>query len=161
MEEDGIVERYAIGGAVGASFYLQPMSTLDVDVFVSLAPAQGQIVVSMSRIFEYWSKKDATIEGGHIVIAGWPVQFLSLGSPLGEEAMAEAVERDVGGTRIRVFTAEHLAAIALDTGRTKDQLRLLQFIEAELLKRDKFKVIITRHGLTKKWRDFQDKFLVS
>jgi hypothetical protein len=32
MQADGVVERYAIGGAVGATFYLEPIATLDVDV---------------------------------------------------------------------------------------------------------------------------------
>jgi len=35
MRADGVVEHYAIGGAVGATFYLEPISTLDVDVFVA------------------------------------------------------------------------------------------------------------------------------
>lgn len=30
----------------------------------------------------------------------------------------------------RVFSAEHLACIALETGRPKDKARLLQFMEA-------------------------------
>ena len=33
MERDGVIGRYAIGGAVAATFYLEPVSTLDVDVF--------------------------------------------------------------------------------------------------------------------------------
>ena len=32
MRADGVIERYAIGGAVGATFYLEPVATLDVDV---------------------------------------------------------------------------------------------------------------------------------
>jgi hypothetical protein len=32
MQADGVVERYAIGGAVGATFYLEPVATLDVDI---------------------------------------------------------------------------------------------------------------------------------
>jgi hypothetical protein len=32
MQADGVVDRYAIGGAVGATFYLEPVATLDVDV---------------------------------------------------------------------------------------------------------------------------------
>ena len=35
MEADGVVDRYASGGAVGATFYLEPVATLDVDVFVA------------------------------------------------------------------------------------------------------------------------------
>jgi hypothetical protein len=49
------------------------------------------------------------------VIAGWPVQFLPARDPLLQEALATAVEKDVDGTPARVFTAEHIAAIALDT----------------------------------------------
>ena len=33
MQADGVIERYAIGGAVGATFYLEPSATLDVDIF--------------------------------------------------------------------------------------------------------------------------------
>lgn len=33
MQADGVIERYAIGGAVGATFYLEPIATLDVDIF--------------------------------------------------------------------------------------------------------------------------------
>jgi len=29
MQADGVVQRYAIGGAVGATFYLKPVATLD------------------------------------------------------------------------------------------------------------------------------------
>jgi len=36
MQADGVIERYAIGGAVGATFHLEPISTLDVDIFVSV-----------------------------------------------------------------------------------------------------------------------------
>ena len=35
MQADGVIERYAIGGAVGATFYLEPAATVDVDVFVA------------------------------------------------------------------------------------------------------------------------------
>ncbi len=30
MQAEGVMERYAIGGAVGATFYLEPVDTLDV-----------------------------------------------------------------------------------------------------------------------------------
>jgi hypothetical protein len=41
MQADGIIGQYAIGGAIGATFYLEPTATFDVEVFVSLrnAPA--------------------------------------------------------------------------------------------------------------------------
>jgi hypothetical protein len=41
MQADGVIERYAIGGAVGATFYLEPIATLDVDVFVEFRAEPG------------------------------------------------------------------------------------------------------------------------
>ena len=49
------------------------------------------------------------------------MQFLPPTGPLAEEALTNAIELDVGGISARVFTAEHLAAIALQTGRAKDK----------------------------------------
>jgi hypothetical protein len=34
MQADGVIGQYAIGGAVGATFYLEPSATIDLDVFV-------------------------------------------------------------------------------------------------------------------------------
>ena len=55
---------------------------------------------------------------------------------------------DVSGAPARVFTAEHLAAVALETGRAKDYARLLQFVEAKVIDEGRFQRILHRHGLT-------------
>ena len=33
LERDGVLGRYAIGGALGATFYVEPLLTFDLDVF--------------------------------------------------------------------------------------------------------------------------------
>lgn len=76
-----------------------------------------------------------------------------------EEALTEAVTVDVQGTPAQVFTAEHLAAIALQTGRAKDKARLLQFIESGVLDGDRLQAILVRHGLTEAWQRFARQFL--
>lgn len=76
-----------------------------------------------------------------------------------EEALAQAVTVDVDGTPARVFTAEHLAAIALETGRAKDKARLLQFIEAGAIQADVFQNILAAHGLVERWQEFERTFL--
>lgn len=159
MQADGIIERYAIGGAVGATFYLEPVATLDVDIFVAFRPESGQLLVSPQLIFDYLRAKGCAMEGEYVVIAGWPVQFLPPTGPLVEEALREAVETDVAGTPARVFTAEHLAAIALQTGRGKDKARLLQFIEAAAIDAERFQAILVGHGLEAAWQRFQRQFL--
>src|SRR5207244_10212485 len=92
MQADGIIDRYAIGEAVGATFYLEPVSTLDVDVFIAFKPQQENIIVSPGPIFDYLKGFGCKMEGEHIVIGGWPVQFLPASSPLLEEALAGAGE---------------------------------------------------------------------
>ncbi|MBV9658519.1 MAG: hypothetical protein JO295_10455 [Verrucomicrobia bacterium] len=159
MQSDGIIERYAIGGAVGATFYLEPVATLDVDVFVAFRVEPGQLLISPQRIFDYLRAKGCATEGEYLVIAGWPVQFLPPTGSLAEEALRDAVERDLDGTPVRVFTAEHLAALALQTGRAKDHARLLQFIEAGVLDAARFQAIVARHGLGAAWERFQRRFL--
>ena len=41
LEHDGIVRRYAIGGAMAATFYAEPALTFDLDIFVLLPQAQA------------------------------------------------------------------------------------------------------------------------
>jgi hypothetical protein len=129
MQADGVIERYAIGDAVGATFYLEPVATLDADVFVTFRTEDQSLLISPKPIFDYLKARGGTMDGEYIVVAGWPVQFLPVGNPLIEEALAQAVEKSVAGISAWVFTAEHLAAIALQTGRGKDKARPLQFVE--------------------------------
>ncbi len=159
MQADGVIERYAIGGAVGATFYLEPISTLDVDIFVAFRREPGSVLVSPQPIFDYLAARGCQMEGEYVVIAGWPVQFLPPTGPLVEEALAEAVTIPVGAIPARVFTAEHLAAIALQVGRAKDKARLLQFIEAGVLDAERFQAILARHQLTDAWQRFSRQFL--
>jgi len=159
MQADGVIERYAIGGAVGATFYLEPVATLDVDIFIDFRPEAENLLASPQLILDYLKARGGKVDGEYIVIAGWPVQFLPPASPLIEEALAQAVEKDVAGTPARVFTAEHLAAIALQTGRARDKARLLQFIETGALDPARFQAILSRHGLQVAWQRFEKQFL--
>ena len=152
MRSDGVIERYAIGGAVGATFYLEPIATVDVDVFVSFKRIPGQITISPQPIFDYLKARGAQVDGEYLVIAGWPVQFLPPTSALVEEALGHTQEVDVEGEPAFVFSAEHLAVIALQTGRAKDKARLAQFVEAGVLDADRLTDILSRHGLTEKWQ---------
>ncbi len=159
MQADGVIERYAIGGAVGATFYLEPVSTLDVDVFIALQPEPGKRLLTLQPILDYLKGRGCAMQGEYIVIAGWPVQFLPPAGPLVEEALRDAVTMDVEGTPARVFTAEHLAAIALETGRAKDKARLLQFLEEGALDPPRLQSILARHGLSAAWNRFERQFL--
>jgi hypothetical protein len=158
MQADGVIGEYAIGGAVGATFYLEPAATLDVDVFVSLPVSPG-LLVSLAPIYEYLRARGCRIEGEYIFIGDWPVQFLTPSNELEREAIAEAVRTEVEGVKTWVMRAEHLVAIALRTGRAKDHVRILQFLEQTAVDQHKLHEVLARHGLLPKWDLFERKYL--
>lgn len=159
MQADGVIDGYAIGGAVGATFYLEPAATLDIDVFVSFRKGKEGKLISLTQLYDYLKARGYKTQGEYVVLGGWPVQFLPPGDALGEEALAEAVATEVDNVATRVMTAEHLVALALQLGRAKDHARILQFIESGSLSIPKLESILLRHGMQEKWRRFQSRFL--
>ncbi len=160
MQAEGVIAKYAIGGAVGATFYLEPSATLDIDIFVALKHTQGGPRLTLAPVYDYLTSRAYKTEKEYSVIEGWPVQLLPPGDALDEEALQQAVETEVEGVRTWVITAEHLVAMTLKTSRAKDFTRILQFVESGVLDVDKLDQILTRHGLLEKWEQFGVKFLL-
>lgn len=160
MQADGVIGKYAIGGAVGATFYLEPSATLDIDIFVALRNAPGSLLVTLDPIYKYLTAPERSykIEKEYVIVEGWPVQFLPPSDALGEEALAKAVETKLDGIKTWVMTAEHLVALAIKLGRAKDFARIVQFIESGVIKPGKLDGILSRHRLLAKWREFERKF---
>jgi hypothetical protein len=158
LQADGIIHHYAIGGAVAATFYLEPAATLDVDVFVLLANQAGALV-SLTPIYEYLKVRGGIEDREHIVIGDWPVQFLVPANELETEAVAASVPVDVEGVKTWIMLAEHLVAIALATGRAKDYIRVIQFIKEKAVDQVVLLAILKKYGLLPKWQQFQDKYL--
>lgn len=159
MRDDGVIAKYAIGGAVGATFYIEPSATLDVGVFVILSGSGGGSLVDLGPIYRYLTPLGYKPDREHIVIGTWPVQFLPAGSALEEEAVVEAIETDVDVVPTWVMTAEHLVAIALRTGRPTDHARILQFLQHNAIDHAKLGRILARHGLTPRWEKFRARYL--
>src|ERR1035438_3900703 len=103
MQADGVIDKYAIGGAVGATFYLEPVATLDIDVFVSFQNAADSPLLTFSPIYDYLTARSFKAEKEYIVIAGWPVQFLPPVNALVEAALAQAVATEVEGVKTWVM----------------------------------------------------------
>jgi len=159
MQADGIIGEYAIGGAVGATFYLAPAATVDLDIFATLPETSGTALVSLSPIYEFLKSRGGIIQDEYIVVGDWPVQFLLPNNTLEQEAVHQAVSTDVDGIPTRVISAEHLVAIALNTGRAKDYSRILQFLEQQAVHPKTLQEVIDRHGLSAKWNQFEQRFL--
>jgi hypothetical protein len=93
------------------------------------------------------------------VIGTWPVQFLPPSNPLEEEALAESLPVEIEGISSWVMTAEHLVAIALKTGRTKDHARIMRFLEHDVVDSQKLNRVLERHDLAIKWEKFKKRYL--
>ena len=120
---DGVVGNYAIGGAIGASFYLPAMQTEDIEVFVFL-PASSGPLLSLTPVYDALKAMGGEVEREYVRFGNWPVQILTDANELIGESIREAADTDYDGVPTRVFTAEHLCAIALQTGRVKDHARV-------------------------------------
>jgi predicted nucleotidyltransferase len=158
MQGDGVIGEYAIGGAIAAFFYLEPAATFDVDVFIPLEPITGELI-SLTPIYEYLRARGYHEKDETVTIEEWDVQFIPAYNSLLQEALRAASTIDLDGIATRILSAEHLMAIALQTGRSKDFARLLQFLESGVADRARFDEILQRHGLGEKWRAFRERFL--
>ena len=151
-----VIIDYAIGGAMGATFYLEPVLTMDLDVFV-LFNDEDNNLLPLQPIYKALAARGYTPDEHErecINIEGTPVQFLPAYNALLQEALAYAKGVDYAGTPTKVLSAEHLAAISVQTGRAKDQLRVIAFIESGILDMDKVQDILVRYNLNERWRSW-------
>ncbi len=155
LEHDGVFRRYAIGGAMAATFYAEPVLTFDLDVFVLLPPAHAAGgLLSLAPLYEDLRRRGYVEEGDCVLIEGVPVQFLPAYNTLIEEALTEARETLYEHTPTRVLRAEHLAAIAVQTGREKDRERVRMLAEQAPMDTVYLCGVLTRHGLEGKWKQW-------
>jgi len=145
-----VLGRYAIGGAMGATFYVEPLLTFDLDVFVILPQTSGGLL-TLAPLYEALRQRGYAEEGDCVNIEGVPVQFLPAYNALLEEALAEAVETPYEQTGTRVLRPEHLAAICVQTGREKDRQRVRVLLEQAALDTAYLDTVLTRHNLKTKW----------
>ena len=150
LESAGVLRRYAIGGAMAATFYVEPFLTFDLDVFVAL-PASADGLLSLAPIYDVLRERGYVEEQECVVIEGVPVQFLPVYNALIVEALTEARETLYEDTPTRVLRAEHLAAIGVQAGREKDRERVRVLREQARLDVEYLKDVLARHHLEAQW----------
>ncbi len=156
LKNDRVIKDYAIGGAMGATFYLEPISTMDLDVFV-LFKDDDVSLLPLQPIYE------ALKQMGHeadehmrecVNVAGTPVQFLPAYNALLQEALLHAKSFQYDGVDTKVLPAEYLAAISVQTGRMKDRMRVFSFLEMDGFDRGVFEELISRFNLSERMKQW-------
>lgn len=155
LETEGFFSRYAIGGAMAATFYTEPVLTFDLDVFM-LLPSSASGLISLTPVYEALRARGYAEEQECVLIEGVPVQFLPAYNSLLEEALTEARDVDYEAVRTRVLRAEHLIAICLQTGRAKDRERVHLLRAQSGLDFDYLADVLRRHSLAAKWETWTE-----
>jgi predicted nucleotidyltransferase len=138
LKRKGLIRDYAIGGGYAVNYYLEPILTYDLDIFVLIDTDE-----EFHALYDYFKKARYKIENVYIVIAEMPVQFLpSSIHPLIDEAVRQAKRIRVKGVRTKVLKAEYLIATLLMAFRPKDKMVIPQLLEWADMK--KLKSIIER-----------------
>lgn len=144
LQASGLIEDWALGGALAAIYYVEPFTTYDADIF--FIPKNKSLTSGIPAIYEHLQDQGWEVEREHLLVRGFPVQFLAA-SGLTEEAVLEAERIDYEGVPAKVFRAEHIVAIAASVGRAKDKVRIEQLLQQADLDRSRLESILERHKL--------------
>lgn len=164
MQAQGVIEDYAVSGAIAALNYIEPTLTSDLDILISVERLKAQSaagLISLSSIYEYlrgMGYSEFKEEG--ILIEGWPVQFLPVSDALDAEGLDQAVDVEIlmdsgkPPIKVRTLRAEHIVATALKVSRPKDRIRINQFLEEKAVDLNALQKVLDRHNLRRKWGVF-------
>lgn len=147
LKRDRIVTDYAIGGAMAMTFWSEPTTTFDLDIFVLLPSAES--LISRAPIYRWAEKHGYPAKAEHIIISGVPVQFIPAYSALVEEAVTTPADLDYEELSIRVIRPEYLVAMSLEgSARTaKRLLRVSVLLEENIVDRELLHKLLTRYSL--------------
>lgn len=159
MQRAGIIEKYAIGGAFAAILHYEPISTIDVDIFFFLREKTKSPILSLNAIYDFAKEKGFSFDHEFINIHGWLVQFVEAShSQLWTEAIENADLIKIEEQDAPVIDKEHLVAMWLYAGRSKDYQKITMFWEADFLDEAKLFDILERHDLMTKWNKEKWRF---
>jgi hypothetical protein len=156
MQVAGVINNYALFGAMAQMRYTEAVATLDADVLVAVASPDRMDV--LAEVYEFCTRRGFSPEGEAIRVGAWPTQFVPVFSPLTREAMEQADTADFEGVPLRVVRADYLAVIALSAGRAKDFARILALFESGSVTRNEVARLAARHGLAEAWGRFETRF---
>jgi hypothetical protein len=154
--ERGLIGGYAVAGAFAFIYYGEPFETKYLDLMMKLSLTQGGLV-DVAPVFQHFVGGGAVAEGQFLRLSRILVDIVPAADALDEEALREAVEAQVGRQTARILTAEHAVAIAVRTGRPRDQMKIARLLASapEAVDHRKLESVLERHQLLEAWRRLQ------
>jgi hypothetical protein len=152
MQAEGIIGKYAIGGAFAAILHAEPIATLDLDIFFLFKEKQPGPILSLERLYEFAKNRGFSFDHEFIDIGGWLVQFVESGNnALWLEAVENAETMPIAGKATWVIAREYLVAMWLFAGREKDYQKISLFISSNIIDEKKLTDLLNKHELSAKW----------
>lgn len=140
----GLINDWALGGALAAIYYVEPFATYDAEIF--FIPKDQGLDAGLPAIHAHLQSHRWQVEREHLLWRGFPVQFLAA-SGLTAEAVREAERIDFEGVPAKIFRAEHIVAIAASVGRQKDKARIEQILQQADLDKTYLENVLQRYKL--------------
>ncbi|MBI3194490.1 MAG: hypothetical protein HYZ34_08515 [Ignavibacteriae bacterium] len=157
MQEEGMFEKYAIGGGIAALFYIEPFATFDLDIFITL-PVQQGVLVNLTPIYNWLERKGYKPEQEQVNIEGIPVQFIPAYNDLIYESILHSVEKLYGATTTFVLRPEYLMAIMIQTMRSNDKIRLQKMLTQAEINFKLLDSILSKFNLSQSFESFKKQY---
>src|SRR5438105_5987313 len=140
----GLIEDYALGGALAAIYYVEPFTTYDADII--FITKDKTLSAGIPAIYSHLQSKGWRVEHEHLLVKDFPVQFLAA-SGLTEEAVRNANPIEYEGVAAKVFRPEYIIAIAASVRRHKDLARIEQLMTQTTIDKPLLDEILRRYNL--------------
>jgi hypothetical protein len=144
LGQAGLIKAWALGGALAAIYFVEPFVTYDADIF--FIPVDEGLDAGIPAIYTQLQAQGWGVEREHLMVKGFPVQFLAARG-LTEEAVCEALPIEFEGIAASVFRVEYIIAIAAAVGRHKDLARIQQLLSQADVDKSRLDKILQHHKL--------------
>src|SRR5256714_14338869 len=101
----GLIKDFALGGALAAIYYTEPITTYDADII--FIANDKTLSAGIPAIYSYLQSKGWRVEREHLLVKDFPVQFL-VASGLTEEAVRNAKQIEYEGVPAKMFRPEYI-----------------------------------------------------
>ncbi|MBN1127407.1 MAG: hypothetical protein JXA71_00370 [Chitinispirillaceae bacterium] len=156
-QSEGLFSSYAIGGGIAALFYIEPVATFDLDVFI-IPPETTGPITSLSPIYSWMEKRGYQPLNEQISIEGIAVQFIPVYNNLVKDGVLNAIDKKYGNADARVLRPEYLVAIMLQTFRPKDKDRIVKFLEQTNLDGILLDTLLQKYNLLQVFENFRKQY---
>lgn len=153
LQRRGLIRTYAIGEGIATIYYVEPILTYDLDIFF-IQPEEEKEIISISAIYDFLETRGYKPHKEHVLIENLRVQFFPAYNELIREAIENAVEVKYKKTKTRIFRAEYLIAIMIQTSRPKDKERMIKILDEAEIEKGYLTKILRKYGLKEKFERF-------